>query len=361
MSNTRDFSAGSPRANHRLHAFIACLALTLGLSGAAQAECRFRAMPIPVEMVGTRAVATLGINGRQVRLVVDTGAFHSFLTHDAAQQLGLPERTAPRILRVDGLTGEVDAKVTTVKTLRFGIAELQNMDFMVGTIDPGAGAVGVLGRNLLGISNADTEYDLAHGVIRVMYPNVGCGGQDLAYWAGGQGVSELSMVQYSGQFEPGAMVVANINGHRAKALFDTSATTLVSLAQMHRADGKVGSSRPAGTLRIAGSGQAETWLAAAENFELGKETIANPAFRVADFDLDGVDMLLGIDFFLSHRIYVDNSQHRVFFTSDGTWESATGPAAVQALVAEAGVDAALTLQSSIDPNTRQPSVASPDR
>jgi tetratricopeptide (TPR) repeat protein len=39
---------------------------------------------------------------------------------------------------------------------------------------------------------------------------------------------------------------------------------------------------------------------------------------VADVvDMDGVDMLIGIDFFLSHRIYVARSQNRILFTYNG--------------------------------------------
>jgi tetratricopeptide (TPR) repeat protein len=39
--------------------------------------------------------------------------------------------------------------------------------------------------------------------------------------------------------------------------------------------------------------------------------------RVADFDMEDVDMLIGIDYFLSHRIYVARSQRRMYFTYSG--------------------------------------------
>ena len=38
---------------------------------------------------------------------------------------------------------------------------------------------------------------------------------------------------------------------------------------------------------------------------------------VGDFDLGNADMLLGIDFFLSHRIYVSKSQSKMFITYNG--------------------------------------------
>ena len=356
MGSAREFVGDLSGSVRPLGAAVLCAGLALGMPDAARAECRFSVMTLPVEMVGMRPVATVGINGRPVRLVVDSGAFYSALTRDAARQLGLPERTAPRILFVDDLAGAFDARLTTVRRLQFGIVELPNVDFLVGMAEPGADAVGVLGRNLLGVSNADTEYDLAHGVIRVVYPNHRCGGQDYAYWAGEGRVSELAMIGDRDVLKPAAVVVARVNGHEAKALLDTSAPTLLSRAQAGRAEIPADALQSAGSLRGAGNGVVRTWVTSIGKFELDMETLVNYRFRVADFDLDGVDMLLGIDFFLSHHVYVANSQHRVFFTSNGDW--ALPPGAERAAPI-AGGDAALTLQSSIDPNARQYSLAPP--
>ena len=42
-------------------------------------------------------------------------------------------------------------------------------------------------------------------------------------------------------------------------------------------------------------------------------------YRIADFDLSGVDMLVGMDFFASRRVCISNNRHREYFTSnDGT-------------------------------------------
>ena len=35
---------------------------------------------------------------------------------------------------------------------------------------------------------------------------------------------------------------------------------------------------------------------------------------MGELDLPHVDMLIGPDFFLSHRIYVASSQHKLYFT-----------------------------------------------
>lgn len=56
------------------------------------------------------------------------------------------------------------------------------------------------------------------------------------------------------------------------------------------------------------------------SFKIGEEEIRNTQIKVTDADLDEalrVDMLLGVDFFLSHHILVANSQNKIYFTYNG--------------------------------------------
>jgi tetratricopeptide (TPR) repeat protein len=51
---------------------------------------------------------------------------------------------------------------------------------------------------------------------------------------------------------------------------------------------------------------------------LGDEVIENARLRIGDTDLAGLaDMVLGADFFLSHRVYVAKSQKKIYFTYNG--------------------------------------------
>jgi tetratricopeptide (TPR) repeat protein len=50
---------------------------------------------------------------------------------------------------------------------------------------------------------------------------------------------------------------------------------------------------------------------------MGQEEIKNTRLRIGDIDLPNADMLIGADFFLSHRIYVANSQRKLYFTYNG--------------------------------------------
>jgi tetratricopeptide (TPR) repeat protein len=60
----------------------------------------------------------------------------------------------------------------------------------------------------------------------------------------------------------------------------------------------------------------ETWIGRFSSFKIGEEEIQNAQLRFADIPIS-VDMLLGADFFLSHRIMLSNSQHQIYITYGG--------------------------------------------
>ncbi|MDQ2928433.1 MAG: retroviral-like aspartic protease family protein, partial [Pseudomonadota bacterium] len=163
------------------------------------AGCEIQTLELPVKMVGSRAVATVGINGTPVPLTVDSGAYFSMLTDAAATQLNLPLTPSPR-LRVEGIAGKVDVQTTTVDKLRLLKGDIPRVEFIVGGNEPGAGTMGLMGRNLL--SFADAEYDLAHGVIRLIVPSDGCAKANMAYWAGSSPVSEIDLITPFGAETP---------------------------------------------------------------------------------------------------------------------------------------------------------------
>jgi tetratricopeptide (TPR) repeat protein len=75
-----------------------------------------------------------------------------------------------------------------------------------------------------------------------------------------------------------------------------------------------------------GPAPARVWIAPVDTFQVGGEKVTHAHLLVADFEPknpDGSesrqvpDMLLGDDFFLSHRIYVAYSQNKLYFTYNG--------------------------------------------
>ena len=208
----------------------ALLALLLEVPARGQEACSFKVGQIPVTMVGTRPIATVGINGTEVPLLVDSGAFFSALTDAATAQLELPVKRFPGGMKVSGLTGRIDARMTTVKVMQLLKAEIPNVDFIVGGNEPGGGAMGLLGRNVLALK--DTEYDLAHGMVRLTFPEGNCKGRNMAYWAGDTPVVELPL-RYE-RSRPAIKATAKLNGVDVGVLFDTGAMSVVSLAAAAR-------------------------------------------------------------------------------------------------------------------------------
>ena len=317
------------------------------LPGLAHAACKLQTFELPVTMTGMRAIVKLGINGQQVPFIVDSGAFRSTLSAGAAEQLNLEVHSLPNAyeFEIHGVTGKMDAGLTTVKRLQLGSGEIPNVEFVVGG-NTDSGGMGYLGRNILAVT--DIEYDLAHDVVRLVFPNDECDRTMMAYWAGDKTVGELALLDDHGSQRPAIRATAQLNGVPVDVLFDTGAVSTVSLGAAKRAG--ITDMRPDGKVYGAGRGSANAWTAKADRFELGGEAISNIRMEISDFDLREDDMLLGIDFFLSHRIYISKKQRRMYFTYNGDpvfansareiARAAAAASAVQAIGADGGLDAA---------------------
>src|SRR4029077_750119 len=105
-----------------------------------------------------------------------------------------------------------------------------------------------------------------------------------------------------------------------RVTFDTGAyTSMLSLRAASRAGIQTDSPSvvDAGYSSGIGRGMVKTYLVTASSFKIGDGAeIQNARLRVADFNLE-TDMLLGSDFFVSHHIFVSNSQRKLYLTYNG--------------------------------------------
>jgi len=193
-----------------------------------------------------------------------------------------------------------------------------NCPFVVADGDFGAGTIGLLGQTFWRL--AEVEYDLANGVIRLVRPQ-DCKGVPLAYWAraAGQPYSVVD-IESATQREPHTKAVAYLNGTRIRVLFDTgAAVSMLTLDAAKRAG--IGPDSPGveagGPVGGIGRKVANTWIARFASFKIGDEEIDNARLRFGELNLLQDDLLIGADFFLSHRIYVATSQSRLYFTYNG--------------------------------------------
>jgi tetratricopeptide (TPR) repeat protein len=296
------------------------LALMAGLSSSvAYAACSLgQIAQLPVTMRGLTPLVPVKINGVDTYLIADSGAFWSSLSPGKAAEFKLRLEPAPEGMMMYGVGGSAIAfSVTRVKD--FGVAgtTLHNLEFVVGGNELGFDSAGLLGENFWSV--ADVEYDLANGVIRLLRSK-GCDKRQLAYWASGKAHSELSIESLRGRFA--VVGAAEVNGSRIRVLFDTgAATSMLSLSAAARAGIRPDSPgvKPGGLQYGLGRRYVETWIAPVSSFKLGDdEEIHDTHLRIGgnSADLD-VDMLLGADFFLSHRVYVSAEQRRIDFTYNG--------------------------------------------
>jgi tetratricopeptide (TPR) repeat protein len=166
-------------------------------------------------------------------------------------------------------------------------------------------------------------------VIRFMFPNSACDGKDMAYWADDTPVSMLELRDDHRAMLPAIEATAQINGKDMRVLFDTGASSVMSLRTAHRAGVSDAAMKPAETMYGSGRDSTQAWVAPINEIEIGGEKILHNRLSIADFDLNGIGMLVGIDFFLSHRIYVSQSQGKMYFTYNGGRVFAMNAAAAQ--------------------------------
>jgi tetratricopeptide (TPR) repeat protein/predicted aspartyl protease len=284
------------------------------------AECKRSKVDLPVTIQGTRPVIGAKFNGQDVRLLVDSGAFFSMISSAAVEQFKLRTGMAPFGLVMRGVGGTTVPSLATVKVFTLANADVSNVEFLVSGNEVGAGSssAGLIGQNFL--EKWDVEYDLANGMIRLMRDK-DCRKTVLAYWlTPGQSYTVIS-IQNPTPREPLTMGSAYINGVKIRVTFDTGASlSLLSLAAAERAGVKVDMPGVAdgGLSRGIGRNTVKTYIAPFDSFKFEDgEEIRHTHLRIGDVNLNPSDMLLGADFFLSHRVFVANSQNKLYFTYNG--------------------------------------------
>ena len=275
---------------------------------------------LPVTMSGTRPLLSGTINGRPARFLADSGAFFSMLSRDSAAKFELKVGAMPPTIRIRGTGGAAEAGLTKVKDFTLagfvGGRVQNNVDFIVSGNGLHGDTDGIIGQNILG--GGDAEYDLANGVIRA-FRSENCKGAVLVYWAGTQPIGELSIEDRT-PLTPHLIGQAKLNGKKIRVMFDTGAwRSLLTLNAAARAgiepeDDEVVA---AGISSGVGKRTTENSLARFDTLDLGGEVIKNARLRMGDARPFGADMLLGADFFLSHRVYVASKQNKIYFTYNG--------------------------------------------
>jgi tetratricopeptide (TPR) repeat protein/predicted aspartyl protease len=274
---------------------------------------------LPLTRSGGDSEIQVKINGADAKMIIDTGAFFSVVTPAAAARLKMPPTTQEYDMRMVGVGGTTSrVSVRLARDLNIAGAQMHNVDFELGETELGD-ADGLLGQNLLAFP--EVEYDLGHDVMRFFKPN-GCVTEPLAYWATSQPYSAVDIETHSRTQLAHISGYALINGVRMRVDFDTgSPTSIITLAAAAQAGVKPFDPGvfPAGkTSGIAKNSEIQVWNAPFASFKLGDEEIKNVRLFIGPLGLgDSADMLLGGDFFRTHRVLVSYTQNKLYFTYGG--------------------------------------------
>jgi tetratricopeptide (TPR) repeat protein/predicted aspartyl protease len=292
----------------------------LALCGSrAQAACQLaRYAELPVTISNARAFVAGSVNGVNTSFFADSGAFFSMISAAAARRFNIRLEPLPYGMQVRGIDGGGDFYLGKAKNFSLaGMGDFRDVDFIVGGNAFAGDSAGIIGQNVIG--HADTEYDLANGVIRLMHSK-GCEHANLAYWqqAGNVSVMPIDVIAPAA---PHVIGQITLNGAKIRAIFDSGAMrSMLDKRAARRAGIKLdGPEVTSGGVWGGINGRnTETWISRFDTLDLGGETIRNARLRIADIDLPAnADMLLGMDFFLSHHIYVASHERKIFFTYNG--------------------------------------------
>ena len=294
----------------------AVLAGSAPASAWAADKCEVRvAATLPVTMAGSRPMVSAKFGEKTARFILDSGAFYSTLSRASAQEFGLQIRGIDGFY-ISGVGGSAAAGVANARNFSLAGISIPKVDFVVAGSD--TGTAGLIGQNILGAM--DVEYDLPHGVVRLVKVT-GCKGGNLAYWAENRPVSMLNLIRPSDTlFNPHTIASILIDGQKVQAMFDTGADESMLSSTVAKRLGAV----PGGTgvteegfSRGLGFRHVQTYRATFKQIDVGGEALKKPRIQFADMGATDTQMLVGVDFFLTHRIFVSNSQRVMFFTYEG--------------------------------------------
>jgi predicted aspartyl protease len=313
---------------------VAAAGLTVGTSSAATAApapCQMQEIAeLPIQFDHGRLLVEAQINGRPAKMIVDTGATNTLIFRATAEAMGLPIQPIAGV-KFYGVGGEAGAGEVRVADFRVASFVAPNDDLLVSGKQPLGAEQGLLGADFL--LQQDVEFDVPDRKVRWFKPK-GCAGEQVVYWWN-KTFTAAHMVGSGALRKIHVMVL--VNGAPVLAEMDTGAgggsvLTPPAAARAGVTPASEGVAK-AGETHGLGARPLQTYVGVFRTFSFGDETIKNAQLRIADLfaadkevrlgshiptpALESPDMLLGADFFRSHRIYVSLGQRTVYVSYVG--------------------------------------------
>ncbi len=252
-------------------------------------------------------LAPVAIDGRQARLLLDTGAERTVLSDAAVQALGLPldEWVSTAMQGVGGVERRRNADVASLeigglKLRRRALAGVVSLPRApsLGRVFPDAAASGLLGMDLLSVF--DVEIDPAGPTLALRQGCAEAPGWPAPWSAVAAAVPRV-----------GVMVApVTVNGVQLRALLDTGSTATIVDA---RAAQRIGLPQggEAGGARGLGAGTLATRSVRLRELRLGDAAWTGLAAEIALLPGVGYDMILGMDVLGTRRLLLSFATSRL--------------------------------------------------
>lgn len=288
------------------------VATTAVAADAPTAPCRVeRQADLP--LIGVRPMRVAAeINGSPVTMIVDTGAEFTAITPQTVARLQLPADQWHGGLHrgVAAFSNSVNA---VVRSFKIGGIELQGRSLSVVPLAPGLADspefAGLLGADF--VYRFDLDIDLPHRAL-ALYRNDGCNA-GVPPW--GVPVIAISLVR---SMNNRLNLGVSLDGHPFRAILDTGATaSLITRPNALRAGVTPAmlEADPAVSGRGLGTQVFEIRRHVFDELQIGPERFRNFPIAVGGTLLGGGDMLLGLDYLGSRRVWLSYKLRQMFIAA----------------------------------------------
>lgn len=265
---------------------------------------------LPLVMRSGHPLVPVGVNGRAVPFLLDTGASHTSLVSAGMAALGLQQDTL-RKSRAVGIGGESEAQNALMARFQVGRRELRGLTLPVTQLR-GRGFAGILGMDFLRVSEIELDFPARR---IVLHDARDCIGPSIA-WTAEYGTLPLTVT-------PQGLLVVRVvaNGQPMRALFDTGAGISVMRQGVAPLAGvsEVMLARPADG-RVGGIGPATPAVRrhVLPELRIGEEVLRDVPLGIAETSWSlPFDLVLGMDYMAPRRFWISYARQRIHVQRSG--------------------------------------------
>jgi predicted aspartyl protease len=285
----------------------ACTSQTQG--PATQACSIEKAAEVELRIERGFVVAPAMIEDSAVTLLIDTGSEGSLVTPGAVTTLHL-QRDSHNSTTIRGVGGNITTQNARLQSFGIGGMAMMDQSTAVGPVGPARGvalqASGLLGADWL--SDFDVDFDLPHRVM-TLYRVHDCSG-DYVPWPGPHSAIPAR------RFGRGLMLLPlMLDGQPVTALLDSGADASVvseTVAARAGADAAAMAHDPVGHTTGVDGNPHQLHRHRFADLQVGAEHFHDVTIAVSELRNAPADMLLGLDWLRSHRVWIAYDSRRVF-------------------------------------------------